>query len=188
MTTPGTPSQRTILFHWLLRLPQPYTCCLRGSGWWKDPAFALRHATCPSWRSSRALHGGSMRSARILAPALALLAATACSSLSAVHSSKPAPVLRSGPSTAATLGIPPSHLPEPGKCRLWVPGQPPGHQPRARSCAGIERIAPAGSWIVYRPTQYRKVVHVRVVDDRHPGLVVRQLVYDARRGTLIRED
>src|SRR6266508_1401696 len=128
-----------------------------------------------------------MRSARNIAPALALLAATACSSFSSAHPSQPAPAMRRGPSTAATLGIPPGHLPPPGQCRIWVPGEPPGHQPRARSCAGIERAAPAGSWIVYRPSEDRKVVHVRVIDERRPGVVVHLRVYDAQRGTLIRE-
>jgi len=74
-----------------------------------------------------------------------------------------------------------------GQCRLWVPGKPPGHQARARGCDGIERAAPAGSWIVYRPTRDKKVVHVRVVDERRPGVVIHLRVYDAQRGTLIRE-
>ncbi len=53
-------------------------------------------------------------------------------------------------STAATLGIPPGHLPDPGECRVWIPGTPPGQQPRPRSrpCAGITAYAPAGSWII----------------------------------------
>jgi DNA invertase Pin-like site-specific DNA recombinase len=72
-------------------------------------------------------------------------------------------------------------------CRVWVPGKPPGHQARARSCEGIERAAPAGSWIVYRPGRDRKVVHVREVDRRRAGVIVRLRVYDAHRGTLIRE-
>ena len=129
-----------------------------------------------------------MRSATILASVLALLGATGCSSF---HSNdpapKPAPAVHRGPSTAARLGIPPGHLPPPGMCRVWFPGQPPGHQPRARSCDRIERMAPAGSWIVYRPSEDRKVVHVRVVDDRRPGVVVRLRVYDVQLGTLVRE-
>jgi hypothetical protein len=40
---------------------------------------------------------------------------------------------------------------------------------------------------VYRPSRDRKVVHVRVVDQRRPGVVIRLRVYDAQRGTLIRE-
>lgn len=127
-----------------------------------------------------------MRSASLIAPALAVLAATGCSSIT-THRAEPEPEVRRGPSTAATLGIPPGHLPPPGMCRVWMPGTPPGHQPRARSCAGIERMAPAGSWIVYRPSEDRKVVHVRVVDERRPGVVVHLRVYDAVRGTLIRE-
>ena len=132
-----------------------------------------------------------MRSASLLGPALAILAATACSSFSSTQPAprtQPAPAVRRGPSTAATLGIPPGHLPAPGQCRVWVPGEPPGHQPRPRSCAHIERTAPAGSWIVYRPSEDRKVVHVRVVDERRPGVVVHLRVYDAQRGMLIRED
>jgi hypothetical protein len=78
-------------------------------------------------------------------------------------------------------------LPPPGQCRVWLPGEPPGHQPKPRSCARIEATAPAGSWIVYRPSQDKKEVHVRVVDERRPGVVVHLRVYDVRRGTLIRE-
>lgn len=131
-----------------------------------------------------------MRRARQLAPVLAVLAASACSSISTTTSSAPAPApaaARRGPSTAATLGIPPGHLPPMGHCRVWLPGTPPGHQARPRSCDGIERTAPAGSWIVYRPSRDKKVVHVRVVDQRRPGVVIRLRVYDAQRGTLIRE-
>ena len=128
-----------------------------------------------------------MRSIRQLAPALAVLSATACSSITTGGPDRPAPAARGGPSPAATLGIPPGHLPAPGMCRVWMPGQPPGHQPRARSCERIERSAPAGSWIVSRPARDRKVVHVRVVDQRRPGVVVRLRVYDAQRGTLVRE-
>ena len=128
-----------------------------------------------------------MRSLRQLAPALAVLSATACGSISTGPSSQPAPAARRGPSPAATLGIPPGHLPAPGMCRVWMPGQPPGHQPRARSCDRIERTAPAGSWIVSLPTRDKKVVHVRVMDQRRTGVVLRLRVYDAQRGTLVRE-
>ncbi len=128
-----------------------------------------------------------MRVARQLAPTLAVLSAIACSSISTPPPSQPSPAARRGPSTAATLGIPPGHLPAPGQCRVWLPGKPPGHQPRPRDCERIERTAPAGSWIVYRPSRDKKVVHVRVVDQRRPGVVIRLRVYDAQRGTLIRE-
>jgi hypothetical protein len=137
-----------------------------------------------------------MRSARLLGSALAIVTATGCNSIHSTPPDQPVPAQsrahvshggRRGPSTAATLGIPPGQLPPPGLCRVWLPGTPPGHQPRARTCALIERSAPAGSLIVYRPSEDRKVVHVRVVDERRPGIVVRLRVYDVERGTLIRE-
>lgn len=122
-----------------------------------------------------------MRSARTLGLAVALFAAAACSPVVSTQPTEPAPAPDRGPSTAARLGIPPGHLPAPGQCRVWFPGKPPGHQPRARSCTNIEHTAPAGSWIVYRPSTNRKVVHVREVDARR-----RLRVYDVQRGTLIR--
>src|SRR5947208_16159099 len=89
-----------------------------------------------------------------------------------------------GASTAATLGVPPGHLPKPGECRVWIPGVPPGRQPRpkSRACAGIEAVAPAGSWIIYRPTADRRLVHVREVDRARAGGVVRIRVFDAESG------
>jgi hypothetical protein len=69
-----------------------------------------------------------------------------------------------------------------------MPGRPPGLQPRpkSRSCDGI--AAPAGSWILYRPTNDDKVVHVRVIDERRAGVVVRVLVYDIQSNQLLREE
>ena len=63
--------------------------------------------------------------------AVALFAAAACKPIPA---SEPSPehsaATRRRPSTAATLGIPPGHLPPPGMCRVWMPDQPPGQRPR----------------------------------------------------------
>jgi hypothetical protein len=67
-----------------------------------------------------------------------------------------------------------------------MPGEPPGHQAAPRSCSNIEREAPKGSWILYRPAEDRKVVQVRVIDQRRPGVVVHLRVYDAEKGTLVR--
>ena len=129
-----------------------------------------------------------MRSARLIVPCLLLLGAAACSSIT--HSSSqpdPEPVRRyPSTSSAKTLGVPPGHLPPVGQCRVWVPGKPPGHQARARSCSNIERDAPKGSWILYRPAEDRKVVQVREIDERRPGVVVHLRVYDAEKGTLVR--
>ena len=128
-----------------------------------------------------------MRPAVILSATLAVLAATACNSIHSARSSQPAPAPQRGPSTAATLGIPPGQLPPLGLCRVWLPGVAPGHQPRARGCASIEVAAPAGSWIVYRPPEHKREVYVRMVDRRRAGIVVGFRVYDIQRGTLIRE-
>ena len=84
------------------------------------------------------------------------------------------------------LGIPPGHLPRAGQCRLWYPGRPPGQQPRAGDCGSIQRAAPAGSWVLYRPASDAKVVHSRVIDQRRTGVVVEVRVYDADRGTYLR--
>lgn len=129
-----------------------------------------------------------MRSVSLFGPALALFAATACSSIPPAPKMEPAPVMRRGATTtsASRLSVPPGHLPAPGMCRVWMPGKAPGHQAGARSCARVEAFAPAGSWILQRPTKDRKVVHVRVVDNRRAGVVVAHRVYDARNGALVR--
>jgi hypothetical protein len=118
-----------------------------------------------------------------------LLVAAACTKTGTVIL-VPGPETQRGPSTAATLGIPPGHLPGPGQCRVWMPGTPPGRQPRPRSrpCEGIAAAAPAGSWIVYRPTSDRKLVHVRLVDERQPGIVVRVRVFEVETGRFVREE
>ena len=95
-----------------------------------------------------------------------------------------------GPSTAATLGVPPGHLPKTGECRVWIPGTPPGQQPgsKSRSCASIASAAPAGSWIIYRPTNDKKLVHVREVDAHRAGSVVRIRIFDIESNRLVREE
>src|SRR5437773_728393 len=94
------------------------------------------------------------------------------------------------PVTAVMFGVPPGHLPDPGECRLWYPGTVPGRQPRPRSrpCEGLAAIAPAGTWIIYRPTYDRRLVYVRVVDERRPGLVVRVRIFDLETDRLVREE
>lgn len=128
-----------------------------------------------------------MRTSTIRAGAFALLALTAGCSKTTVVTPTPQtqPSPSRGPSTAATLGIPPGHLPPPGSCRVWLQGIPPGHQTVSRICKGIESTAPAGSWILYRPTENKKLVYVRVVDERRAGVVVVIRRYDADRGTYL---
>jgi len=94
-----------------------------------------------------------------------------------------------GAAPAAVLDVPPGHLPRPGECRIWIPGNPPGRQPRPKSrpCEGIAALAPAGSWILYRPTDARWV-HVRVVDERRAGVIIRVRVYETESGRFVREE
>ncbi|PYO66431.1 MAG: hypothetical protein DMD69_14285 [Gemmatimonadetes bacterium] len=67
---------------------------------------------------------------------------------------------------------------------------PPGRQPRPKSrvCAGIEAVAPPGSWIIYRPTADRRLVHVREVDRARAGVVVRIRVFEAESGKFVRDE
>jgi hypothetical protein len=127
-----------------------------------------------------------------------LLAVSACTRTTRVIVMDPNPEVRGappaesnrGPSTAATLGVPPGHLPKVGECRIWIPGTPPGRQPKpnSRSCAAIAAVAPAGSWIIYRPTDNKKLVHVREVDDRRAGTVIRIRIFDIETTRLVREE
>ncbi len=92
-----------------------------------------------------------------------------------------------GPSTAATLGIPPGHLPPVGQCRIWIPGTPPGHQGPSGDCAELASRVPLDGWLVYRPSRNKKEVRVSVYDSRRPNVVVVIRFYDANRGNLLRE-
>jgi hypothetical protein len=100
------------------------------------------------------------------------------------------PDQRDDQSGAATLNIPPGHLPEIGECRVWIPGLPPGQQPRpkSRGCDGITSVAPTGSWIIYRPSDDQGVVHVRILDERRAGVVIRIRVFDIESRRLVREE
>jgi len=74
-------------------------------------------------------------------------------------------------------------------CRIWFPGQPPGHQPKSSgACSAIEPTAPAGSWVVYRPTADKKVVYVREVDPARAGVVVNVQVFDAASGEFLQNE
>ena len=87
-----------------------------------------------------------------------------------------------------SLRVPPGHMPNVGQCRIWFPGRPPGQQPKAGSCTGLQRVAPAGSWILYRPTSDKKVVHARVIDPKRDGVVVSVRIYDVDRGTYLKSE
>lgn len=115
------------------------------------------------------------------------LLVTACSTASR-QPEAPAPQARGNSESVHVLGVPPGHLPRAGLCRVWVPGTPPGRQARARSCAGIRQTAPAGSWILYRPTRDRATVRVQVIDDSRPAIIRVVRVYDFESKRLLREE
>ncbi|NIR45861.1 MAG: hypothetical protein GWN99_15635, partial [Gemmatimonadetes bacterium] len=131
----------------------------------------------------------------LILTAVAALALSGCGQTVTVSSRPPQPEPANeestdnrGPSTAATLGIPPGHLPPPGGCRVWIPGKPPGHQGPKGDCGALASQVPPGGWLVYRPSRNKKEVKVSVYDERRPNVVVVIRFYDAVRGKLLREE
>src|SRR6266699_3943535 len=123
--------------------------------------------------------GGSVGSRAVAFVLAGLLVSGACSrtSRTIILDTPPStevrgPEVNRGPSTAATLGAPPGHQPK----------------PKSRPCPGIATVAPAGSWIIYRPTDDKNVVHIREVDSRRPGTVIRIRIFDIETSRLLREE
>ena len=100
---------------------------------------------------------------------------------------EPTPEKRVRNSAPDPIGIPPGHFPPPGHCRVWHPGTPPGHQPPPGSCSVVERDIGPGDWLLYRPTDEKKVVRVSVFDTRSPGVRIAVRVYDYRTGRFLHE-
>ncbi len=90
-------------------------------------------------------------------------------------------------STAARFGVPPGHLPPVGKCRVWMPGEPPGQQKKkypVGRCSTLRQSIPAGGWLIYRPTDSKREIHVW---EYGSGLeVLAERVYDSVTGELLR--
>ncbi len=88
----------------------------------------------------------------------------------------------------ADLDVPPGQIPGVGDCRIWIPGRAAGGQSPSRSCEGIEADAPAGSWILSRPAENRRLVRVGYVHRSRAGEVVRTVLYEASTGRFLREE
>ena len=145
-----------------------------------------------------------MLNTRRAVPAVLVAAALIGCSGKSIYQPEPKPEpAESRKSTAATLGIPPGHLPAAGQCRVWMPGKPPGQQAKPRGCVNIEQFAPPGSWIVYGPVgdesghgkgkgkakgHEKRLVRVRVVDQRRAGVIVWVRVFDATSGVMVSEE
>jgi hypothetical protein len=127
---------------------------------------------------------------RLLAPLSAGTALLSCAQSTGRHSDTTPVVFEDrlviqDTDDRSPLGIPPTALPAPGACRLWKRGRPLREQAPAGDCAQIEPAAPPASWILYRPSQDPRLVHVRIVDPDQAGLVTQVRVYDAERGTYL---
>jgi hypothetical protein len=88
---------------------------------------------------------------------------------------QPAPVVAVAPQTVVVAAprrvhVPPGHYPPPGYCRVWHPGRPPGHQPKAFPCG--QRVAvPAGAFILYDGAAWDGDYDWRAHARRQPGSV-----------------
>jgi hypothetical protein len=47
--------------------------------------------------------------------------------------------------------------------------------------------APAGSWVVYRPSDDPAFIHVRIIDPQRAGSVTVVRIFDAKGGKFVRE-
>lgn len=44
--------------------------------------------------------------------------------------------------------IPQSHMPPPGRCRIWIPGESLNQQPTPGDCKVLRRHVPPGAWLI----------------------------------------
>lgn len=132
----------------------------------------------------------SLHSTRIAVVLAGPLLVAGCGSKPSQPQPKPAVVFEdrlviSDTDDKSPLGIPPAQLPSPGNCRVWYPGRPAAKQPASQSCAQADSAATEESWILYRPREDPRLIHVRSIDPDSVGIVLRVRVYDAERGTYL---
>jgi len=87
-----------------------------------------------------------------------------------------------------SLGIPPGHLPAPGLCRIWIPGRPAGHQPRAGNCHSVMKKVQPGCWLLSRSKYDPKHIQVTVFDDYDATEVIIVRYYIAETGRFAFEE
>ncbi|QCK15240.1 hypothetical protein [Mangrovivirga cuniculi] len=63
----------------------------------------------------------------------------------------------------SSTGIEKGHLPPPGSCRIWYPGEPAGQQPPPVNCDEALATAPIGSWVVYKDHNDPKMVVIEEI-------------------------
>jgi len=84
------------------------------------------------------------------------------------------------------LGIPPGHLPPPGQCRIWHPGQPPGKQPPPGQCKSLKGKVPRGAWLLRTPGEKPDQVKVAVYAQERDQFVMEFRYYEASTGLFLR--
>jgi hypothetical protein len=126
---------------------------------------------------------------RLFSIALAVLLLSGCSTHYRVEpgSDSPSngPEARPATKPASKLNIPPGHLPDPGQCRIWIPGTPPGHQPAAGECAELAQQVPPGAWLISRASKKSKEFDVVVYEDARPGVVLEIRIYSTKDGSFL---
>ena len=50
---------------------------------------------------------------------------------------------------SSSYGVPTEHIASAGSCRVWLPGQPPGHQPPPVDCYTARTTAPPEAYVIY---------------------------------------
>jgi len=126
---------------------------------------------------------------RLIPVVLTLLLLSGCSSHYRVEarsdSPSSGPEARPAPKSMAKLNIPPGHLPDPGQCRIWIPGTPPGHQPPAGDCAELSRQVPPGAWLISHASKKSKEIDVVVYEEDRPGVVLEIRIYSTKDGSFV---
>ena len=105
------------------------------------------------------------------------------------HPSAAAPSAAAPPAAAPrdlSLSIPSDQLPPPGQCRVWLPDVAPGQQKASGPCASVQKVIPAGAWVLYRSQEKSNVVAVNVYRSKWPRTVAETRYFDYWTGRLLR--